>query len=41
MPHTMARNIETAVKTFSGDKPMGLFVQKLDKNLGKNEFHIQ
>ena len=38
MPHTMARNIETAVKTFSGDKPMGLFVQKLDKNLEKMNF---
>ena len=32
-PHTMARNIEEAVKLYSGDKPLGLFVQKLDENL--------
>ena len=37
-PHTMKNNIEIAVKTFSGDKPMGLFVQKLDKNLEKMNF---
>lgn len=34
-PHTMARNIEAAVKLYSGDKPLGLFVDKLDKNLEK------
>lgn len=34
-PHTMARNIEDAVKLYSGDKPLGLFVDKLDKNLEK------
>ena len=34
-PHTMARNIEVAVKLYSGDKPLGLFVDKLDKNLEK------
>ncbi len=32
-PHTMARNIEEAVKLYSGDKPIGLFVQRLQENL--------
>lgn len=32
-PHTMEKNIEEAVKLYSGDKPMGLFVQRLEKNL--------
>ena len=32
-PYTMERNIEKAVKLYSGDKPIGLFVQKLDENL--------
>lgn len=32
-PHTMEKNIEKAVKLYSGDKPFGLFAQKLDKNL--------
>jgi len=32
-PYTMNRNIEEAVKLYSGDKPIGLFVQKLEKNL--------
>ena len=32
-PHTMERNINAAVKLYSGDKPLGLFVQHLDKNL--------
>jgi type I restriction enzyme R subunit len=35
LPHTMERNIERAVKLYSGDKPIGLFVQKLDSNLKK------
>ena len=34
-PHTMERNIEAAVKLYSGDKPLGLFVQKLPKNIRK------
>lgn len=34
-PHTMARNIDEAVKLYSGDKPAGLFVQKLEENLNK------
>lgn len=32
-PHTMERNINAAVKLYSGDKPLGLFVQRLDGNL--------
>ncbi len=32
-PHTMKRNIEKAVKLYSGDKPIGLFVDKLPENL--------
>lgn len=32
-PHTMERNIEAAVKLYSGDKPIGLFVQRLGENL--------
>lgn len=32
-PHTMKRNIESAVKLYSGDKPLGLFVDRLEKNL--------
>jgi type I restriction enzyme R subunit len=31
-PHTMKRNIAEAVKLYSGDKPIGLFVQKLPQN---------
>ncbi|MGL4766568.1 MAG: type I restriction endonuclease subunit R [Formosimonas sp.] len=34
-PHTMRRNIEAAVKLYSGDQPAGLFVEHLDANLGK------
>ncbi len=32
-PHTMERNINDAVKLYSGDKPLGLFVQHLLENL--------
>jgi type I restriction enzyme R subunit len=32
-PHTMERNIEEAVKLYSGDKPIGLFAQRLEENL--------
>jgi type I restriction enzyme R subunit len=35
MPHTMEKNIEKAVKLYSGDKPLGLFVEHLDENLKK------
>ena len=33
MPHTMERNINNAIKLYSGDKPIGLFVEHLDANL--------
>ena len=32
-PHTMEKNVEKAVKLYSGDRPMGLFVDKLERNL--------
>ena len=32
-PHTMRRNIERAVKLYSGDRPLDLFVQKLPQNV--------
>lgn len=32
-PHTMERNVNAAVKLYSGDKPLGLFVQHLAENL--------
>ena len=32
-PHTMKRNIKRAVKLYSGDKPLGLFVDKLEENI--------
>lgn len=35
MPHTMERNINDAIKLYSGDKPIGLFVDKLESNLNK------
>lgn len=34
-PHTMERNINQAVKLYSGDKPIGLFVEKLKSNIVK------
>ena len=34
-PHTMAANVEAAFKLYSGDKPLGLFADKLEKNLEK------
>lgn len=34
-PHTMKRNIDAAVKLYSGDKPLALFVDKLQDNLKK------
>jgi type I restriction enzyme R subunit len=39
-PHTMERNVNDAVKLYSGDKPIGLFVEKLSFNLKKmNEIY--
>ena len=35
LPHTMEQNINKAVKLYSGDKPLGLFVEHLDENLKK------
>lgn len=32
-PHTMEQHINAAVKLYSGDRPIGLFVDKLDSNL--------
>ncbi|KRB55489.1 HsdR family type I site-specific deoxyribonuclease [Flavobacterium sp. Root186] len=32
-PHSMERNINDAIKLYSGDKPIGLFVEHLDTNL--------
>jgi len=32
-PHTMEQNIKKAVKLYSGDKPFGLFVEKLESNI--------
>lgn len=39
-PYTMRRNIGDAFKLYSGDKPLGLFADKLEYNLGKlNELY--
>lgn len=32
-PHTMEQNIEDAVRLYSGNRPLGLFVNRLPKNL--------
>jgi len=32
-PHTMKRNVDAAVKLYSGDKPIGLFADRLPMNL--------
>lgn len=34
-PHTMEQHINKAVKLYSGDKPLGLFVDRLESNLKK------
>ena len=34
-PHTMQRNVDDAVKLYSGDKPMGLFADKLVSNVAR------
>ena len=34
-PHTMEQNVSKAVKLYSGDRPIGLFVEKLSYNLDK------
>lgn len=40
-PHTMQRNIVEAVKLYSGDKPLALFVDRLDVNLEKINEHFK
>lgn len=41
-PHTMKKNIEAAVKLYSGDNPLGLFVECLRQNLERmNELYAQ
>ncbi len=37
-PHTMEKNIEAAVKLYSGDKPLGLFAQRLQKNISNMNY---
>ena len=37
-PHTMEQNIEKAVKLYSGDKPFGLFVDRLNQQLENMNF---
>lgn len=32
-PYTMKRNIDSAVKLYSGDKPLGLFADRLESNI--------
>jgi len=39
-PFTMERNINDAVKLYSGDKPLGLFVQKLGDNIDRMNFYF-
>ncbi|MGL1931807.1 MAG: HsdR family type I site-specific deoxyribonuclease [Desulfotalea sp.] len=34
-PHNMERNVNDAIKLYSGDKPFNLFVDKLESNLNK------
>lgn len=34
-PHTMQRNVANAVKLYSGDKPIGLFADKLASNVAR------
>lgn len=33
-PHTMTKNIEAALKLYSGDRPFALYVEHLEENLG-------
>jgi type I restriction enzyme R subunit len=40
-PHTMHRNVDRAVKLYSGDRPYGLFVDRLDKQLENMNFVYQ
>lgn len=41
-PHTMQRNIDAAIKLYSGDKPLGLFVDNLERNITQmNYFYAE
>jgi len=40
MPFTMERNINDALKMYSGDKPFSLFVQKLGDNIDRMNFYF-
>ncbi len=40
-PHTMEKYIEAAVKLYSGDKPLGLFAQRLQKNIANMNFMFE
>ena len=40
-PHTMERYISEAVKLYSGNKPLGLFAERLDKNLENLNFYFE
>jgi type I restriction enzyme R subunit len=37
-PYTMEKNIEKAIELYSGDKPFGLFVPKLEENIEKMDY---
>ena len=37
-PYTMEKNIEKAIKLYSGDKPFGIFVPKLEENIEKMNY---
>lgn len=39
-PHTMEKFIEDAVKLYSGDKPLGMFAERLNKNLEYINFYF-
>lgn len=40
-PHTMKGYIEAAVKLYSGDRPLDMFVQKLPENIALMDAHLQ
>ena len=40
-PHTMKGYIEAAVKLYSGDRPLDMFVQKLPENIALMDTHLQ
>lgn len=39
-PHTMEQNIAAAVKLYSGDKPLGLFAERSNKNLESLNYYF-